>query len=225
MLRKAVKKARRGFGRVVLNESRFEQMSPLELQRRIRKLERQKQQFKGKMDESMAEFDELIEEAEDANPTRVPELEMEASLALKRYEAFRSLWTEILDGLRFMQQAALGKQIDQAGLNGIPTSMNPEQFEREARNIEQTLEDREDRRDTMTAANEHMEDTWNDNGAHANSLTDDRVSAAISAARNGEDVPTLDELADETFAEADVDAEAAASARVHDRTGDDPVEF
>ncbi len=225
MLRKAVRKVRRGFGRVVLNESRFEQMSPLELQRRIRKLERQKQQFKEKMDESMAEFDELIDEAEDANPSRVPELEMEASLALKRYEAFRSLWTEILDGLRFMQQAALGKQIDEAGLNGIPTSMNPEQFEREARNIEQTLEEREDRRDTVGAANERMEDTWSDDGAHANSLTDDRVSAAISAARNGEDVPTLDELADETFAEADVDAEATASSRVHDRTGDDPVEF
>jgi hypothetical protein len=199
MLRKVALAIRQGFGRIVLGKSRIEQLSSLELQCRLRELERQKQQFKGKMDESKQEFDELVSETEDADPSRVPELEMEASVALQRYEAYQSLWSEILGGIRFMQQAALGKQVNQAGVDELPTNMNPQQFERAAQNVEQTLEQRESRRDTMSAANDRMEDTWQGHNTHADSLTDDRASAAISAARNGDDIPTLDELAEESF--------------------------
>jgi hypothetical protein len=225
MLRRAAKWVRRGFGRVVLGESRIEQLSPLELQQRIRKLERQKQQFKGKMDESKQEFDDLIDKAGDADSTRVPELEMEASLALKRYEAFRSLWTEILNGLRFLNQAALGKRIDNVGMEGIP-KMNPQQFERAAQNIEQTLEQRESRRDSMSAADDRMEDTWQGHNTHADSLTDERVSAAINAARSGDDVPTLDELAEESFASTtESESTETLSGGKSPQSGDGPAEF
>lgn len=221
MLRKVALAIRQGFGRIVLGKSRIEQMSSLELQRRLRELERQKQQFKGKMDESKENFDELVSEAEDADPSRVPELEMEASVALQRYEAYQSLWSEILGGVRFMQQAALGKQVDQAGVDGLPTNMNPKQFERAAQDIEHTLEQREERRITMGAANDRMEDTWQGHNTHADSLTDDRASAAINAARNSDDVPTLDELAEESFSGV-VDSRESESPQ---RSASTPAEF
>jgi hypothetical protein len=110
-------------------------------------------------------------------------------------------------------------------MEGIP-NMNPQQFERAAQNIEQTLEQRESRRDTMSAANDRMEDTWQGHDTHADSLTDERVSAAINAARSGDDVPALDELAEESFTgTTKSESTEGPSSEKSPQSGDGPAEF
>lgn len=63
MLRRVLIKSRRWFGRAFLGQTQIQKMSPLERQRRIRKLDRQKLQFKDRMDGAMNEYDKLIGEA------------------------------------------------------------------------------------------------------------------------------------------------------------------
>ncbi len=199
MLRTIVTKTKRLYGRVVLRQSPVEQWSQLELERRIRKLERQKQEYKEEMDEAKRDYDEKINEARQADETRVPEIKSEASRLLSKYEALRSQWLETLVGLRFMQQAALGKQINADGPDALPSNMNPEHFNQAAQSIRQKVENREDRLLEWGTAADQLEDISQGGSSHIESMADERVDAAINAAREGDDVPTLDELADDTF--------------------------
>lgn len=199
MLRTIITKTRRWYGRVVLRQSPVEQWSQLELERRIRKLEQQKQEYKTEMDDAKQEYDSKIGEAKTADETRLPEIKSEASRLLSKYEALRSQWLETLVGLRFMQQAALGKQINTDGPEPLPSNMSPAQFERSAQSIRQKVQNRENRLlEWGTAANQ-LEDISQGGSSHMDSMADKRVDAAIDAARDGDDVPTLDELADDTF--------------------------
>ncbi len=202
MFRSTVISVKRWVGRVVFRQNPIEQWSQLELERRIRKLERQKREFKEEMDEAKAEYDEKIREAETADETRIPEIKTEASRLLSKYEAIRSQWLETLVGLRFMQQAALGKQISANGPDALPSNMNPAQFERSTQSIERKVKDREERIGDWEIAASQLEDVSHGGSTHIDSMADERVEAAIDAAREGsKDVPTLEELADDSFSE------------------------
>lgn len=212
MLRRTLKRTKRWYGRNILGKSQVEMWSPLELERRIRKLERKKQQYKEEMDEAKKAYDEKIHEAKEANETRLPEIKSEASQLLSTYEKIRSQWVLTLNGLRFMQQAALAKQIDASGPEALPSDMNPAQFEQSAQAVENKIEDFEDYNDKVQVAADRFEDISQGGSAHMESMADQRVEAAIDAARDGDSVPSLDELADETFSSESTRSEAKAKA-------------
>lgn len=206
MLRKTVKKTRQWFGVNVLGRSPVHYWNQMEIQRRIKKLERAKSDLKNEMDEKKQAYDEKIDESRTADESRLQEIESEASLLLKQYKAAESQWAEVLNGLRFLQQAALGNQIGNKLPDAMPTGMNQAHIQSAAQGIKTDLEEREDKRIQMTNANEQMEQVW-DTGASTGTMTDERVKNAIEAARSGKDVPTLDELADENFSPAETERE------------------
>jgi len=223
MLRRIISKTKRWVSVNVIGRSPIDNMSSLELERRIRKLERQKQEYKRDMTKAKQEYDDKIDEAEQADETRIPEIKSEASRLLSKYEAIRSQWMETLVGLRFMQQAALGKQISADGPEALPSNMNPRQFEAAAQSIEDKIGRREDRLDEWGIAANRLEDISQGGSAHIEAMADERVDAAINAARDGEDVPTLEELADDTFSDVEEsvsEAEASASATAGQRAGE-----
>lgn len=223
MLRRIISKTKQWVSVNVIGRNPIENMSSLELERRIRKLERQKKEYKSDMTKAKQEYDEKIEQAKEADETRIPEIKSEASRLLSKYEAIRSQWMETLVGLRFMQQAALGKQISADGPDALPSNMNPRQFEGAAQIIEGKIEAREDSIDRWNVAANRMEGISKGGSAHMDAMADERVDAAVDAARDGEDVPTLDELADETFGDVEEtvsEAEASASASAGQRAGE-----
>lgn len=214
MLRGIISTTKRWVSVNVFGRSPIDNMSSLELERRIRKLERQKQEYKDDMTTAKSKYDEKIKEAKDADETRIPEIKSEASRLLSKYEAIRSQWMETLVGLRFMQQAALGKQISADGPEALPSNMNPRQFEAAANQIEDKIGRREDRLDEWGIAAQRLEDISQGGSAHMEAMADERVDAAIDAARDGDDVPTLEELADDTFSDVEQsvsDAERASA--------------
>ncbi|MGB9934072.1 hypothetical protein [Haloarcula amylolytica] len=211
MLRQTISKTRQWIGVNVLGHSPVRYWSQMEIRRRITELQKAKDDLKDEMDEKKAAFDEKIEEAKTADESRVQEIESEASLLLKEFKAAESQWAEVLNGLRFMQQAALGTRVGRRVPDAMPTGMTPSQFQATARGIKDNLENREDKRLRMQAANEEMEETW-DTGGQVESLADDRVKSAIEAARSGSETPTLDELAEDDFSREDGNTESGAAA-------------
>ena len=213
MLRQTINKTRKWFGVNVLGHSPVRYWSQMEIRRRIAELKRAKEELKDEMDDKKEAFDEKIEEAKIADESRVQEIESEASLLLKEFKAAESQWAEVLNGLRFMQQAALGTQVGRRVPDAMPTGMTASQFQATAEGIKDNLENREDKRLRMQAANEEMEETW-DTGGQYESLADDRVKGAIEAARSGSEPPTLDELAEDDYERegGEADSNAVASA-------------
>lgn len=221
MLRRIISKTKRWVSINVFGRSPIDNMSNHELERRIRKLERQKQEYKDDMTSAKRKYDKKIQEAEKADETRIPEIKSEASRLLSKYEAIRSQWMETLVGLRFMQQAALGKQISADGPEALPSNMNPRQFEAAANSIKETIAEREDNIDGWNVAAQNMEDISKGGSAHMEAMADERVEAAVDAARDGDDVPTLEELADDTFNDVEETvSEAEASASASQRAGE-----
>lgn len=223
MFRRILSTTKRWVSVNVFGRSPIQNMSALELERRIRKLERQKKEYKDDMTTAKKEYDEKIQEAQNADETRIPEIKSEASRLLSKYEAIRSQWMETLVGLRFMQQAALGKQISADGPEALPSNMNPQQFEAAANEIEDKIAEREDNIDGWNVAAQRMEGISQGGSAHMEAMADERVEAAVDAARDGEDVPTLEELADDTFSDVEEtvsEDEAEASASTSQRAGE-----
>jgi hypothetical protein len=155
--------------------------------------------------------------------TRVPEIKTEASRLLSEHEAIRSQRMETLVGLRFMQQASLGKEISADGSEALPSNINPRQFESAAQSVEGTIEQREDRLDEWGLAANRLEAVSKGGSAHMDAMADERVEAAVDAARDGDDVPTLEQLAEDTFSDAErspSETGAEASASAGQRAGD-----
>lgn len=196
------KKIKRTFGRVVLRRTRLEQMSLWELERQIQRLENEQREKRSEMDEIKAEYDEAIAEAETADQSRVEEIKTEASRLLSKYEAYRSQWVEVNAALRYFQQAALGKKIQSGGIEALPSSMNPANFEKSAQRIEEKIRDRDQRIDDFTFGASQLEDVHRGGKQQMDQMADSRVEEVIDEARQGNDVPTLDELASDTYGDA-----------------------
>lgn len=202
------KKAKRFFGRVFLRQTRLDQMSLWELERQIQKLENMKREKRSEMDEIKAEYDARIEEAKTADESRVKEIKTEASRLLSKYDAFRSQWVEVNAALRYFQQAALGKKVQSEGIEALPSEMSPAHFERSAQRLEQKVEERDERISDFTFGAKQLEGVHRGGRRHMDQMADSRVDQVIDDARNGNPVPTLDELADDTFGDRQtVDAE------------------
>ena len=223
MIRQTIIKMKKLYGRHILGKSEIEMWSQMELQRRIRTAERKKTEFKEKMDEAKDKYDTKIKEAKHAEETRVPEIKSAATNALKEYERFRTQWVTYLKGLRFLQKVALAK--DTKDLEGLPIPDNPRGFETTAGAMQESLEDLQERSDQMDAANQRLDDAGPSGSAQMDGMADQRVETAIQAAREGKDVPTLDELADETFVDSQTEASAQAQAKTQAQAADEAETF
>lgn len=190
------RKLKRLVGRVVPGRTQLDQWGQWELERQIQELERKKRRYRKEMDQVKEKYDGKIDEAKNADATRVPEIKSEASRLLSKYETFRSQWMETIVGLRFLQQAALGKQFESEG-PVLPQDVNPAEFEQSARQMKERAENREDRIADWVFGAQKLEDVHQGGARHMEAMADNRVDAAIQAAREGKEVPTLDELADE----------------------------
>lgn len=200
MVRKTIRKVKRWLGRALLNRARVEQLTKSEIETRIWKLEDQRDRIKNEMDSLKSDFDEVVEKAKHASEDEVQELKTTASTLLSKYKAKRYQWSKVHAGLNYYEQAALQKDIQHGGVTGLPSEADPVAIQRATERWKGEMEkDRETVRGIQSATDQ-MEGVHEGGASTMESIANGQASDIIDAAREGESVPTIDELADQAYA-------------------------
>lgn len=199
MVRKTMRKMKRWIGRVVLGQNRLGQLTKAELDNRIWKVEEQRDEFKKEMDSLKAEFNSVVEEAKHASEDEVKELKTTASTVLSKYKAKRYMWSKTHAGLNMLEQARLNKDIQQVSVSGLPPETDPVAISKMTNEWEETIQSDKEKVAGMERASSQMEGIHDGGAAMLDQNDNGPASDIIDAAREGESVPTIDELADEAY--------------------------
>lgn len=199
MVRKTIRKMKRWLGRALLNRARVEQLTKSEIETRIWKLEDQRDRIKNEMDSLKADFDGVVERAKHASEDEVQELKTTASTLLSKYKTKRYQWAKVHAGLNYYEQAALHKDVQQGGVTGLPAEADPVAIQRATQKWKGKMEEDRETVRGLQSATDQMEGVHDGGASTMEGIADGQASDIIDAAREGESVPTIDQLADQAY--------------------------
>jgi len=208
------KAAKLWIDRHVYGKSALDRLSAWELEKKSDRIGRKRDEHKDKMETVKAAYQTKVEEASSANGHELQELKVEASFLLERYERLRRQWAGMLQTQRWLQQLVLGKNADE---NGVPDVMaelgvDPGQIENIGQQVEEAVDEDEGRIGELGWQADKIQEAHRGGQEAMRSLSDDRVEQAIDAVREGEGVPEIDSLVDESSSEVDMDIETDGTA-------------
>lgn len=203
MVYKTIRKAKRYLGRVLLGRNHIEQMTKDEIEARIWELQNQRDSIKKEKDDLKEKFDKVVQKAKNASEDEVRELKTEASTLLSKYKVKRYQWSKIHAGLNYFEQAALHKDTQVGGISGLPTEANPEGIKAATRKWKKQLEKDQEMAWDINRGAKEMEEVHDGGDLTMDNMADGQASDIIDAAREGQDVPTINDLADEAYASSE----------------------
>lgn len=197
--------ARRWFDRTVRNRSELDRLSAWELEKQSDRIARSREEHKTRMDEVKDAYEAKVEEASTADGHELQELKVEASFLLERYERLRRQWAGMLQTQRWLQQLILGKNADETGVPDVMAELgvDPDRVENIGQQVEEAVDADEERIGELGWQADKIQEAHRGGEQAMRSLSDDRVDQAIDAVREGDGVPEIDSLVDESSVDID----------------------
>ena len=208
--------ARRWYDRRVRGRSALDRLDAWELEKQSDRIARNRQEHKSRMDEVKTAYEGKVQQASEATGHELQELKVEASFLLERYERLRRQWAGMLQTQRWLQQLILGKNADE---NGVPDVMaelgvDPSQVQNIGQQVEDAVDADEERIGEIGWQADKIQEAHRGGEKAMRSLSDERVDQAIDAVKEGDGVPEIDSLVDESRVDVDMGEQPAEASEV-----------